>query len=358
MKRISIVMLVLGACLVSAVQVQAQQAHTVTRIDVPGAGNSKGQGTIPFGILANNWILGSYIDSSNVNHGFLRNPKTRHFTKISYPGSKSTYPNGVDSKLAVTGAYWDTSIVGHGFLRSSAGHYTSFDDPLAGTGSGQGTFAGNINTGGEIAGNYTDSNSVHHGFLLSKGQYTTVDAPGAGTGSGQGTFIAGFSGLTDKGAVAGNYTDTNGTSHGFLRTGSGQFTTNVDPPGSVNTFAIGLSFKNVVGGIYYDSSGFIHGFVFRAPSTYVSFDAKNAIYTSANNMDPAGAIAGVYYDSGGVMHGYVRDAGLQGHIHEFDISGAGKGGGQGTSANSNNSSGAITGNIVDSNGVNHGFLRQ
>jgi hypothetical protein len=360
MKRIGIVMLVLSACLVSAAQVQTQKAHKVYKINVPGAGNSQGQGTIPFGILADDWIIGSYIDSSNVNHGFLRNPKTHHFTKFSYPGSLSTYPDGVNSKLAVTGSYWDTSTVGHGFLRAPGGHYTSFDDPGAGTGAGQGTFAGNINTKGEIAGNYRDSNGVSHGFLLSKvgGQYTTVDAPGAGTGSGQGTFIAGFSGLTDGGAVAGSYTDSNGVYHGFLRTGSGKFIDPIDPPGSVNSFVIGLSFKNVVGGYYVDSSGFYHGFVFRAPGTYVSFDAKNAFNTGANNMDPAGAIAGVYYDSGGVMHGYVRDPGLQGHLHEFDISGAGKGSGQGTSANSNNSSGAITGNIVDSNGVNHGFLRQ
>jgi hypothetical protein len=357
MKHIGIVMLVLGVCLASAVQVQAQQAHKITTINGPGAGNSQGQGTIPFGIVDDGSIMGSYIDSSNVIHGFLRNPKTGHITKINFPGSATTFANGMNSAKVITGSYPDSSGVVHGFLRSPSGHYTSFDAPGAGTGSGQGTFAGDVNTKGEIVGNYADSNGVNHVFFRTLGnKYSTFDAPGAGTGSGQGTSVSGFSGLTDKGAIAGNYTDSNGISHGFRLTGSGKFTGPIDPTGSINTFAIGLSLNNTFAGIYFDSTHFVHAFLLTVGGTYIPVNAPNSVETAANNINPGGTIEGLYFDSSGVEHAYVRAPG--GHFTEFSVHGGGTGSGQGTSANSSNSSGAIAGNIVDSNGVNHGFLRQ
>ena len=47
---------------------------TITTFDFPGAGTGPFQGTVP---LCNNpagAIIGYYIDSSDVNHGFLRTP--------------------------------------------------------------------------------------------------------------------------------------------------------------------------------------------------------------------------------------------------------------------------------------------
>jgi hypothetical protein len=109
----------------------------------------------------------------------------------------------------------------------------------------------------------------------------------------------------------------------------------------------------MVAGIYYLSTGYFHGFVRTIDGTITSFDATNAVATTANNIDPAGAIAGAYYDSSFVERGYVRSPDGK-HFTEFNVSGAG----QGTSANSSNSAGTITGNYVDSNGVNHGYIRQ
>ena len=59
--------------------------------------------------------------------------------------------------------------------------FVTFDVPGAGTGSGQGTFAGTINPAGVVAGAYSDASGVNHGFLRSPdGVITTFDAPGAG----------------------------------------------------------------------------------------------------------------------------------------------------------------------------------
>ena len=45
---------------------------SITIFSVPGAGNGAGQGTFPFSNNATGAISGTYIDSNNANHGFLR----------------------------------------------------------------------------------------------------------------------------------------------------------------------------------------------------------------------------------------------------------------------------------------------
>jgi len=47
---------------------------TITKFDVPGAGTSAGQGTIPFCNNPVDAITGNYIDANGVFHGFLRTP--------------------------------------------------------------------------------------------------------------------------------------------------------------------------------------------------------------------------------------------------------------------------------------------
>src|SRR5579863_2680413 len=75
--------------------------------------------------------------------------------------------------------------------QTPAHHIVKFDVTGAGTGAGQGTSPFLILDDGTILGEYVDSNGVYHGFLRSPaGVITTFDAPGAGTGSGQGTIPA------------------------------------------------------------------------------------------------------------------------------------------------------------------------
>jgi hypothetical protein len=56
----------------------------------------------------------------------------------------------------IPGVYVDTSNVNHGFLRARNGTFTTFGVPGAGTGSGQGTLPSSINQEGAIIGNYID----------------------------------------------------------------------------------------------------------------------------------------------------------------------------------------------------------
>jgi len=71
----------------------------------------------------------------------------------------------------IVGYYVDSKIVAHGFARSVNGTIITFNDPGAGTAAGQGTFGISNSTLAhplfeEITGYYVDSRNVLHGFEL------------------------------------------------------------------------------------------------------------------------------------------------------------------------------------------------
>ena len=169
----------------------------------------------------------------------------------------------------------------HGFLRTPDGVITTFDVPGAGTGPGQGTFAGNINPSKAIAGRYVDSNNVTHGFLrVPDGTFTTFDAPNAGTGPGQGTFVFTVSCLNPAGAIAGTSVDASDVFHGILRAPDGTMTM-FDVPGAgtgpvQGTLTFGINQAGTIEGDYVDSSDVNHGFVRASDGTITTFDVPGA----------------------------------------------------------------------------------
>ena len=97
-------------------------------------------------------------------------------------------------------------------------NYTTRDDPLdTGTMLPLGGLA--INNSGQIVGNYTDNNGTVHGFLYSNGTYTTLDNPSGATVP---------LGINNLGQIVGEYGDASGTVHGFLYS-NGTYTTLDDP---------------------------------------------------------------------------------------------------------------------------------
>ena len=72
--------------------------------------------------------------------------------------------------------------------QTSSPTYIEFDAPGASTAAGQGTFVTAINSAGAIAGQYIDTFSAFHGFVLdTNGTKITFDVPGAGAGAFRGT---------------------------------------------------------------------------------------------------------------------------------------------------------------------------
>jgi hypothetical protein len=105
-----------------------------------------------------------------VNHGFVRGPfgnmTTFNVPEAGTGSGQGTIPEGIDLLGGITGQYVDSSNVNHGFVTAPPYRtFTTFDAPGAGTGSGQGTLPATPNLFGVITGQYIDASNVHYGFL-------------------------------------------------------------------------------------------------------------------------------------------------------------------------------------------------
>ncbi|MGC2476899.1 MAG: hypothetical protein WA485_21365 [Candidatus Sulfotelmatobacter sp.] len=85
---------------------------------------------------------------------------------------------------------------------------------------------------------------MFHGFAYSAGKYIAINYPGEPS-----TVV---SAISNKGVLAGGYTDTSNVEHGFIHA-NGKFTT-IDYPGAANTIISQVNDNGVIAGTYYDSS--------------------------------------------------------------------------------------------------------
>jgi len=367
-------MLMLG---VSAI---AQQP-TITTIDAPHAGTINGYGTEAIAICPSGQVTGFYADYGNGMHAYLRTTDGK-ITVLDIPDAQAaggtiplplmgttpgTYAVAGDACGMVAGYYTDTRNVAHGFLRGVDGTITTFDVPGAGTGYFQGTFAGNMSLSGEvIAGSYVDATGMNHGFLrAANGAITKFDVPAAATGPGLGTTTAWAQCVNPAGAVTGYYFDQNGAAHGYVRNPDGTIAT-FDAPGAGNgsglgTYTWAINPAGETAGTSQDNNGVYHGLLRTADGKITLFDIKGAGTgagqgTQAEGINPAGVITGFYTDANNVSHGYVRA--VDGTYTFFDAPAAGTGSGQGTFPMTNNPAGSIVGYYIDNKGAYHGFVRQ
>ena len=163
---------------------------TFDTFDVPEAGTGPGEGTLPEGINSAGVITGYYTDTSGSSHGFVRTAEGT-FRIFDAPGagipagaactppiicSNGTQGAAINVEGEIVGQYVDTNDVFHGFLRAPDGAIRTFDAPGAGTASGQGTyitFGEGINLFGTVVGVmptqmaiFMDSFGVHMELLL------------------------------------------------------------------------------------------------------------------------------------------------------------------------------------------------
>ena len=71
--------------------------------------------TILFGVNNRNWVVGRYADSSGVTHGLFFTAPNNFFT-FDYPGSTFTSLNGINAQGFICGRYGDASGIGHGII--------------------------------------------------------------------------------------------------------------------------------------------------------------------------------------------------------------------------------------------------
>lgn len=262
-----------------------------------------------------------------------------------------------------------------------------------------------VNTGGVVAGSYTDALG-RHGFLDDHGTLTRVDVPGS-------TDTA-LTSLTDAGAATGVYVD--GTvEHGFLRASDGTFTW-LDDPHVVQTTSWGThasavsSTGTVVGWTFSVSdAGYTtyHGFVWKG-GVFTPYDAPGSAYppeavysgTRLTGINKAGVMVGSalyavgdgFPDEGIVVNGTTTTSfvdptvpvGYCGYTHPAAINDLGTVAGSSgngcaptqsawlrtgsqlsylaypgaaqTHANSVTNGGVVAGTWLDGDGVDHGFV--
>jgi hypothetical protein len=147
-----------------------------TSFDYPGAAV-----TSPEGINAAGDVVGFYVDSKNVQHGFLLRAGT--FSTIDYPGAIATHVNSINANGDMVGFHVDTAGLPGGGDR---GFVLKLDDSVL-------TFGINPQFG--VSGSFS---------------FESVDFPGA-------TATRAF-GINSHGTVVGSYTDAAGKTHGYLLT--------------------------------------------------------------------------------------------------------------------------------------------
>ncbi len=137
------------------------------------------------------------------------------------------------------------------------------------------------------------------------------------------------------------------------------------------TEAIAICPAGQIAGFYADYSNVMHAYVRTTDGKITTFDAPDVSFmggaipfptsgagpgTYAVAGDACGLVTGYVIDSRDVAHGYLRAA--DGTLTLFDVPHAGTANGQGTFAGNMSMSGElIAGQYVDATGMNHGFLR-
>src|ERR1700738_1869034 len=98
------------------------------------------------------------------------------YTTINHPHQSSTVLSTINNNNVIAGAYTDSANVEHGFTLQN-GKVTTIDYPGAAN-----TVVGQVNDNGAIAGTYYDSSySTWEGFVLRNGTFTKISDPAAST---------------------------------------------------------------------------------------------------------------------------------------------------------------------------------
>src|SRR5207302_10466848 len=92
--------------------------YAYSRIDVPGATN-----TAASGINGAGQIVGSFVDTSSLYHGFWRDAGGT-FTTIDVPGATSTAASGINDIGQIVGVVFDAGVT-NGCLRDGGGGYVA-----------------------------------------------------------------------------------------------------------------------------------------------------------------------------------------------------------------------------------------
>jgi hypothetical protein len=174
---------------------------TITDVTMDGTAlNYLVQGINRKGLFTGNYenTSGQYIGYTGKNAEYGKALKLKGITTTGVAG------RGINDNGDIVGWYLDSGGVQHGFLQPKGGAAVTVDN-TNGTTNLEG-----INNKGEASGLYTDTSGNRHGFIynISKGTFTELTVPGS-------TFVEVW-GLNDNGVVAIDGENTSGVFVGYL----------------------------------------------------------------------------------------------------------------------------------------------
>jgi len=172
---------------------------TFTEYDVPGAVS-----TSVLGINDVADFTGSFSYGSGIFQGYVSVGGT--ITSFSVPGALLTLAYEINnSNQLVVGYYVNSSGIPHGYFRDANG---ALHFPIDPSGSVTSVLFG-LNDKNWVVGRYADSSGVTHGlFFIPPNNFFTFDVPGS-------TFTS-LNDINDQGLICGRYVDASGSSHGFI----------------------------------------------------------------------------------------------------------------------------------------------
>ena len=129
---------------------------------------------------------------------------------LAYPGALTTIAHGINDEGDVVG---EILLPFHGFPNGFVRTNDTFSLPIIFPGSEvSATIATAINNEGTVAGWYSDTQGISHGFFLADGVYTSYDHPSA-------VFSTKITGINDAGDFVGTYSATEGIFIAFASVG-------------------------------------------------------------------------------------------------------------------------------------------
>ena len=282
-------LIVFCAVLLLVRAIHADPPFHFASIDYPAAVLTNAQGISPGGD-----IVGTYIDKSGNQHGFLLS--NGNFTSIDFPGATVTFARGISPNGDIVGSY--SAAVGtqppatiHGFLLRQ-GMYSEVQFP-----GHLGTIAQRIMPNGDILGclHDTDLMSTMYGFIRTAAGYTSIPGVQASMNNGA---------TPDGNHIVGLYTDMmTGLTHGYT-IDYGTFAA-FDVPGSNLTNAWDINPESEIVGAFRSTNGKVHGFLRSSAGDYSNIDFPGAMATRAFGINPASDVVGAYVDAVGETHGFV-----------------------------------------------------
>lgn len=178
---------------------------TYATVDYPGTAFNQLLGTNDLGQASGYYSMSA--NNTTPDFPYIYDEFGGVFEVITIPGAVGgAQATSINNEQQVVGFWIDSSNVNHGFFLN-AGSLTTLDVPNS-------TFTQclGLNNKGQIVGTYIDQSGNQHGFVHSKGTFQTVDDP-----NGNGTMSV-VNGINDKGVLVGFYVDAKTHTDGFVAT--------------------------------------------------------------------------------------------------------------------------------------------